>query len=122
MAKDEITPIIEKANGKKAKVKSLDEVPTDTKSRKLDPKIKKAFAEKFPKAKLQNVRVHSGGGAKDACKKLGVKAFTSGNDIFFASPGQAKDLRLIAHELTHVLQQSKGRILPAKTGKVLTTK
>lgn len=121
MAKDEITPIIEKAAGRKPKIKSLDELPTDTKSRKLDPKLRKAFMEKFPKAKFQNVMIHTGGGAKEACKKVGARAFSSGNDIYFGSPSHAKDNQLIAHELTHIVQQ-KGRIMPAKKGKVLTTK
>jgi len=121
MAKDEITPVIEKAAGRKPKVKNLDEVPTDTKSKKLDPKIRKAFEEAFPKAKLQHIRIHSGGSAKDACKSLNAKAFAYGNDIFFASPSFAKDVKFVAHELAHIVQQ-KGRVMPPKTGKVLTTK
>lgn len=121
MAED-LSATLEKLDGKRAKIKTLEEVPTDTKGKKLDPAIKKAIEEKFPKAKLQNVRVHSGGGAKDACKTLGVKAFASGNDIFFASPGFAKDKQLIAHELTHVIQQGKGKMPKPQKGKVLTSK
>ena len=121
MAED-LSGTLDKLEGKRAKTKSLDEVPTDTKGKKLDPAIKKALEEKFPKAKLQNVRIHSGGAAKDACKSVGAKAFASGNDLFFASPGFAKDKQLIAHELSHVIQQGNGKMPKPQKGKVLTSK
>jgi hypothetical protein len=122
MAKDEITPVLEQANGRRAKIKSLDEIPTDTKAKKLDPKIKKAVEAMFPKAKMQMVRVHSGGTAKEACKSVRAKAFTYGNDIYFAQPGFAKDTKMIAHELAHVLTSGKGKMPKEQTGKVYTTK
>ncbi len=56
------------------------------------------------------VRIHVGPQAP----KIGARAFTRGTDIFFA-PGQyqpqtASGQALLAHELTHVVQQSEGRV------------
>ncbi|UCG25601.1 MAG: DUF4157 domain-containing protein [Chloroflexota bacterium] len=75
----------------------------------LDPKIAgkagKAMGENF-----SDVNVHSDSQADDLSRQLGAKAFTTGNDIFFQSgaydPGSSDGQRLIAHELTHVSQQS----------------
>ena len=75
----------------------------------LDPKI----AGKAGKAMGQDfgdVNVHTDSQADDLIRQLGAKAFTTGKDIFFQSgaydPGSGEGQRLIAHELTHVSQQS----------------
>jgi hypothetical protein len=59
---------------------------------------------------LGGVRVHTGRKADELSEALGARAFTTGQDIFFrqgafdpASPGGR---RLLAHELTHVMQQA----------------
>jgi hypothetical protein len=58
------------------------------------------------------VRVHTGGDAASMNARLGALAFTSGRDIYFAPgqyrPGSRDGDRLLAHELTHVVQQSGG--------------
>jgi predicted SprT family Zn-dependent metalloprotease len=59
---------------------------------------------------FSDVRVHHGHEAT----MLGANAFTNGNDIHFA-PGQYQPhsptgQELIAHELTHVVQQRQGRV------------
>ncbi len=55
-----------------------------------------------------DVRVHCDGSAAEAAQALTARAFTLGNDIFFADgqyqPDSTTGRRLIAHELTHVLQ------------------
>ena len=59
------------------------------------------------------VRVHRDRAAERAAEKLGAVAFTVGRDVVFGSgryqphtvPGRA----LVAHELTHVVQQDSGR-------------
>jgi hypothetical protein len=60
-------------------------------------------------ADFSGVRVHQGGGADSLNRSLSAKAFTSGNDIFFRSgeydPGSKQGQQLLAHELTHVVQQ-----------------
>jgi peptidoglycan hydrolase-like protein with peptidoglycan-binding domain len=58
------------------------------------------------------VRVHSDNRAADAAVEINASAFTTGADIHFAAgryqPGTAHGNQLLAHELTHVAQQSAG--------------
>jgi hypothetical protein len=52
-----------------------------------------------------DVRVHTGSEAQQLNRSVGAKAFTTGNDIFFGPNGNPTDQGLLAHELTHVVQQ-----------------
>ncbi|WP_126247600.1 eCIS core domain-containing protein [Chitinophaga rhizosphaerae] len=56
-----------------------------------------------------NVRVHTGGDAGQLSRNLSARAFTTGNDIFFNdgeyAPHSHAGRQLLAHELTHVVQQ-----------------
>jgi len=52
------------------------------------------------------VRLHTHGEAGQAARGMGARAFTYGSDIAFARGGY--DTRLLAHELTHVVQQRGG--------------
>ena len=59
-----------------------------------------------------SVRVHDGPEAAGSARALNALAYTVGNDVFFGD-GQYRDgtpegQKLIAHELTHVVQQSAG--------------
>lgn len=54
-----------------------------------------------------DVRVHTGPRANAAAKALGAHAYAVGNNIAFAAPGAPKK-SLLAHELTHVVQQRGG--------------
>ena len=73
------------------------------------PDATRSFFEQRFEADFSEVRVHTGGTAARAAKRLGAHAFTIGNDIGFAPgsfrPGSSAGDRLLAHELTHVLQQ-----------------
>jgi hypothetical protein len=57
-----------------------------------------------------NVRIHSGPQADKAAASVQARAFTLGRDVVFAAgehdPGSESGKRLLAHELTHVVQQS----------------
>lgn len=59
-----------------------------------------------------SVRIHTGPTADDLNERLGARAFTTGSDVFVRSsdysPRTAGGQRLIAHELTHVVQQRGG--------------
>lgn len=61
------------------------------------------------------VRVHTGSSATQMNKDLGAQAFTHGNDIYFNSgkydTGSKDGKQLLAHELTHVVQQN-GMVSP----------
>lgn len=56
-----------------------------------------------------SVRTHTGPEAAAAADAIGARAFTVGDDIFFAGgqfrPSSAQGQRLLAHELTHTVQQ-----------------
>ena len=54
---------------------------------------------------FSDVRVHSGGESSSINRAISAKAFTTGNDIFLGDGASASDSRLMAHELTHVVQQ-----------------
>ena len=59
-----------------------------------------------------SVCIHNDAAADALCKQLSARAFTVGSDIFFASgeyaPNTTEGKRLLAHELTHVVQQGRG--------------
>ena len=56
------------------------------------------------------VQVHTGPAADDLNRELSATAFTTGQDVFFRdgayAPGSRDGRELLAHELTHVVQQS----------------
>jgi hypothetical protein len=66
--------------------------------------------EKIFNADFRNVRIHTNDGQAEA---LGALAFTAGRDIYFAggryNPYSKEGLKLLGHELTHVVQQKEGR-------------
>lgn len=74
----------------------------------LDSRVQSDLEEKFNE-NFSGVRIHTGSGADALSRELGARAFTTGGDIFFRAgaynPGSEGGQRLIAHELTHVLQQ-----------------
>lgn len=65
-------------------------------------------------ANFSAVRIHTSLAADDLNRQLEAKAFTTGQDVFFRgdaySPGSSGGQELIAHELTHVVQQSSGAV------------
>lgn len=56
-------------------------------------------------AGLQDVRVHGDPLSRDATAAMSARAFTRGSDIFLGPGESGGDLELMAHELTHVVQQ-----------------
>lgn len=66
-------------------------------------------------ADFSQVRVHADGEAQALNKSVGAKAFTTGSDIFFGksgfNPASSSGQELLAHELTHVVQQGAARSL-----------
>ncbi len=65
-------------------------------------------------AEFGNVRVHTDTRADSLNRALNAKAFTTGQDIFFRqgeyNPGSSSGKELLAHELTHVVQQVGSKI------------
>lgn len=69
-------------------------------------------------ADLSGVRVHTGEAAERAAAQLGARAFTVGRDIWVGAGESPADLALMAHEVTHVVQQGA---VPVGVGAVATT-
>lgn len=69
--------------------------------------MEEAFSSDF-----SSVQVHSGQEAASLNQSLGARAFTHGNDIFFNrgeyQPQSPQGKHLLAHELTHTIQQGHG--------------
>jgi uncharacterized protein DUF4157 len=67
-------------------------------------------------ADLGGVRVHTGPRADGLSHALNARAFTTGSDVFFRSgaydPGSSAGRELLAHELTHVVQQHEEPVRP----------
>jgi hypothetical protein len=77
------------------------------------PKSSRAYFEpRFGGANFSSVRLHTNREAAAMAAGVNAKAFTLGRDIVFAEgeyrPGTESGNRLLAHELTHVLQQHGG--------------
>ncbi len=86
-------------NSAKGKGRSLSET--------TNQHMSQAFGTDF-----SNVRIHTGDKAVRMNQDLNARAFTYGNDIYFNSgeyaPESSSGKRLLAHELTHVVQQRSG--------------
>lgn len=82
------------------------------KGKPLSGNVKKEM-EKSLNADLSTVRIHTYEEAALLCRKLKAHAFTFGKDVFFNTgkyqPEQAAGRKLLAHELTHVLQQNQSK-------------
>jgi hypothetical protein len=69
---------------------------------------------------FSGVRVHTGLESDELNQQLQARAFTTGPDIFFKrgtyDPGSDSGRKLIAHELSHVVQQSTGRVSGGESG------
>ena len=67
---------------------------------------------------FSDVRIHTGAESNDLNNNLQAQAFTTGSDIFFRdgdySPDSDGGRELLAHELTHVVQQGGSKDLQTK--------
>ncbi len=74
----------------------------------LDSAVRTSLESRF-QHDLSRVRVHTNAGDKLAATVPGARAVTIGSDIYFAAgawaPNTAEGIGLLAHEVTHVLQQ-----------------
>jgi len=73
------------------------------------PRTSRAFFEARFGADFGAVRVHADAAAARSAQALGARAYTIGRDIVFApgqfQPGTREGQQLLAHELTHTIQQ-----------------
>lgn len=77
----------------------------------LAPALRSDMEQRFGHD-FSQVRVHADAQADRSAREVGAQAYTVGRDVAFASgqytPGTAAGRHLIAHELTHMVQQSAG--------------
>jgi hypothetical protein len=78
----------------------------------------RGFAEPRLGQDFSGVRVHADDAAARSARDVNALAYTLGWDVVFGAgqyrPGDASGRRLIAHELAHVVQQSRGGATPAQ--------
>jgi hypothetical protein len=79
----------------------------------LDPGTRATMESAFGRS-FGDVRVHTDQTASRSAEAVGANAYTVGSDVVFRSghydPGTPTGQRTIAHELTHVVQQSQGPV------------
>ncbi|MEP7300235.1 MAG: DUF4157 domain-containing protein [Caldimonas sp.] len=84
----------------------------DSPGEALSPALRERFEPRFG-ADLSSVRLHRGAAAEESARGLAARAYTVGNDIVFGAgawaPESGAGQRLLAHELTHTLQQRGAR-------------
>lgn len=93
------------------------DVPSDTESTiesmrgsgQAMPDDTRDFMESRFGQDFSNVNIHTGSESDSLNRQLNARAFTTGGDIFFGqgeySPNSSGGRELLAHELTHVVQQ-----------------
>jgi hypothetical protein len=78
--------------------------------RQLEPALRHDMERRFGHD-FARVRVHSDATAQQSAREVGANAYTVGADLVFGSgrfsPGTPAGRRLLAHELTHVVQQGE---------------
>jgi hypothetical protein len=76
--------------------------------RPLEPSVRGEMEARFGHD-FSRVRVHTNGRAAESARALNANAYTVGRDVVFGEgryePASADGTRLLAHELTHVVQQ-----------------
>ncbi|MGB7521327.1 MAG: DUF4157 domain-containing protein, partial [Spirulinaceae cyanobacterium] len=79
----------------------------------LSEKIKEPMEQAFG-SDFSQVKVHTDGNANQLNRSLNSRAFATGQDIFFKqgeyNPENTSGQELIAHELTHVVQQNGSKV------------
>lgn len=79
--------------------------------RPLEPALRQDMEQRFG-YDFSHVRVHSGVAAEQSAREVNAYAYTIGNNIVFGeglfAPATQEGRQLLAHELTHVVQQSGG--------------
>ncbi|MFD3911867.1 DUF4765 family protein [Streptomyces sp. NPDC058603] len=72
--------------------------------RPLDVPVREEMEARHGGADFGGVRVHTDSAAMDSAAEIGAKAYTSGSHVVW----DGRDKHTLAHELTHVIQQSRG--------------
>ncbi len=110
-----ITPLLQtKANATGTTISpELNNTIMDSKGRgsSIDSNTQSLMSKNFG-ADFSQVKIHADNEAAEMNNEISARAFTTGHDVYFNKgeyqPASAKGKHLLAHELTHVLQQTGG--------------
>jgi hypothetical protein len=96
-------------------------IPTDSPGHPLDQRTRNVMEPRFG-IDFSDVRVHTDSRAAQSADALAANAYTTGRDIYFAAgkyaPQSLEGKHLLAHELTHTVQQSQSSIALSPVGDV----
>ena len=88
-------------------LKRMDSTSISGSGMPLPVAVRNSLARTFA-VDLTPIRVHTDASAQRVVRNLGTRAFAYGNHIYLGPGEQPTDLRLIAHEVAHVVQQAGG--------------
>jgi Domain of unknown function (DUF4157) len=81
--------------------------------RPLEPEVRGLMESRLG-ADFGDVRVHTDHAASESARAISAQAYTVGSDVVFQSgryePASSGGQRMLAHELTHVVQQRSGPV------------
>ena len=104
-------PRIGRVHGTGAEVPASVDRAVTSPGRPLEPGLREDMERRFGHD-FSRVRVHSGAEAGRSAQDVAAEAYTIGHDIVFGpgrlAPETSQGRRLMAHELTHVVQQRGG--------------
>ncbi|MDZ8091406.1 MAG: DUF4157 domain-containing protein [Nostoc sp. DedQUE05] len=115
---DSITPLVQRQGG--GRTAATSELETSIQQARgngqpLADDIKHPMEQAFG-ADFGSVRVHTDAQSDRLNESIQARAFTTGQDVFFRqgeySPGSDAGKELLAHELTHVVQQNGSAVQP----------
>ncbi|MHC5767129.1 MAG: eCIS core domain-containing protein [Nostoc sp.] len=115
---DSITPLVQRQGG--GRTAATSELETSIQQARgngqpLADDIKHPMEQAFG-ADFGGVRVHTDAQSNRLNESIQARAFTTGQDVFFRqgeySPGSNAGKELLAHELTHVVQQNGSAVQP----------
>ncbi len=100
---------VEKTTPKLNTARAANEMERSGVGSPLDPLMRSEMEAGFD-ADFSGVRLHTGGHADEAAGAINARAFTRGADVYLARNESKNDRHLMAHELTHVVQQTAPRL------------
>ena len=113
-----ITPLVQRQGGGRTAATSELEISIQQargNGQPLADEIKHPMEQAFG-ADFGSVRVHTDAQSNSLNESIQARAFTTGQDVFFRqgeySPGSDAGKELLAHELTHVVQQNGSAVQP----------
>ncbi|AEI68396.1 hypothetical protein LILAB_32575 [Corallococcus macrosporus] len=86
---------------------------TGTSGEPLSPRVRERV-EPVVGRDLSDVRVHQASDDRDAAESIRARAFTHKEHVFLGRGESPEDVELLAHEMTHVVQQTEGDAPPVQ--------